>query len=91
MFSKLINYKKQHPRSAARLSAGLDPKKVTLVRQSRVVVIAELTVIFSMLVSVEKEGGKFQNFPPSIKYYIFFTGIISRHPVAADEIGRAHV
>ena len=34
------------------LSAGLDPEKITLVQQSQVPAIAELTVLFSMLVSV---------------------------------------
>lgn len=34
------------------LSAGLDPEKVTLVQQSAVPAIAELTVFYSMLVSV---------------------------------------
>ncbi len=34
------------------LSAGLEPEKVTLVQQSQVPAIAELTVLFSMLVSV---------------------------------------
>ncbi len=34
------------------LSAGLDPEKVTLVQQSQVSAVAELTVLFSMLVSV---------------------------------------
>lgn len=34
------------------LSVGLDPEKITLVQQSQVGAIAELTVLFSMLVSV---------------------------------------
>jgi len=34
------------------LAAGLDPEKVTLIQQSRVPSIAELTVLYSMLVSV---------------------------------------
>lgn len=34
------------------LSAGLDPEKITLVQQSQVAAIAELTVFYSMLVSV---------------------------------------
>lgn len=34
------------------LAVGLDPEKVTLVQQSRVAAIAELTVFYSMLVSV---------------------------------------
>lgn len=34
------------------LAAGLDPDKVTIIQQSRVASIAELTVLFSMLVSV---------------------------------------
>ena len=34
------------------LSVGLDPEKITLVQQSRITAIAELTVFYSMLVSV---------------------------------------
>ncbi len=34
------------------LSAGIDPEKITLVQQSQVGAIAELTVLFSMLVSI---------------------------------------
>ncbi|HWQ57891.1 MAG TPA: tryptophan--tRNA ligase [Clostridia bacterium] len=34
------------------LAAGLDPEKITLIQQSRVAAIAELTVFYSMLVSV---------------------------------------